>query len=237
MAKGYWVVRVDVADPGRYGAYLAANQAPLARFGARFLARGGRYENPEGTTRSRNSIVEFPSYQAAVDCYNSVEYQSAIRLRQGASSIDLVVVEGVEHAGPVALDDGALWQRFIEQQLSPAEWNHELHVRVAHLHVSRYERDEAHLRMRAGIIRLNQHHGLVESAERGYFETLTCVWLLLVGAAGRRSAAASSIELLERCPELLDRSLPLKYYSRERLFTVRARSIFVEPDLAPLPGE
>jgi len=95
--------------------------------------------------------------------------------------------------------------------------------------------DEAHLRLRAGIIRLNERHGLIETSSRGYFETLTRVWLVLVADARARTGATSSRELLERSPELCDRSLPSRYYSRELLGSVRARSIFVAPDLEPLP--
>ncbi len=89
--------------------------------------------------------------------------------------------------------------------------------------------------MRAGIIRLNERHGLTETSARGYFETLTRAWLVLVADARLRSDAATSVELFQRCPELLDRSLPARHYSKELLGTVRARSIFVEPDLSPLP--
>jgi hypothetical protein len=58
---------------------------------------------------------------------------------------------------------------------------------------------------------------------------------MLVSDARRRSGAQSSAELLSRCPELLDRSLALRYYSKEGLSGMRARAIFIEPDLAPLP--
>ena len=94
MPKGYWIARVDVADPKQYKAYVAANAAPLQAHGARFLVRAGRVENPEGSSRGRNVVIEFPSYQAALDCWNSPEYQAAIALRQGVSSVDLVIVEG-----------------------------------------------------------------------------------------------------------------------------------------------
>jgi hypothetical protein len=133
------------------------------------------------------------------------------------------------------MDDETLWRSFEACNLAASDWTHETHLRTAFLFGQRFELDEAHLRMRAGIIRLNQRHGLVESPARGYFETLTRVWLVLVGAARQRCGAATSRELLERCPELLDRALPLRHYSKERLTTVRARAIFVEPDLAPLP--
>lgn len=134
-----------------------------------------------------------------------------------------------------SIDDDELWQRFSEQRLEHAQWNHRLHLRIAYLHAVRFELDEAHLRLRAGIIRLNQRHGLEESPERGYFETLTRVWLQLVAVFSKMSQAPTSIHLLQRCPELLDRALPLRYYSKGVLVSRRARAIFVPPDLAPLP--
>ncbi|MGN6084949.1 DUF1330 domain-containing protein [Trinickia sp.] len=100
MQKGYWIVRVDVTDQEQYKAYVAANAAPLKKYGARFLARGGRYEVPEGVTRARNVIVEFPSFQAAHDCWHSPEYQAAIAFRLPASTIDLVIVEGYDGPQP-----------------------------------------------------------------------------------------------------------------------------------------
>jgi len=96
MAKGYWIARVDVADPERYKAYVAANAEPLRKYGARFLVRGGQFENPEGSSRARNVVVEFPSYQAALECYRSAEYQEAVKLRVPVSTIDMVVVEGYD---------------------------------------------------------------------------------------------------------------------------------------------
>ncbi|MEO8804539.1 MAG: DUF1330 domain-containing protein [Burkholderiaceae bacterium] len=98
--KGYWIVRVDISDPEQYKAYVAANAAPLAQYGARFLVRAGRYENPEGGSRTRNAVIEFPSYQAALDCWHSPAYQAAIKLRQAVSTIDLVVIEGYDGPQP-----------------------------------------------------------------------------------------------------------------------------------------
>ncbi|HEY9065852.1 MAG TPA: DUF1330 domain-containing protein [Burkholderiaceae bacterium] len=100
MAKGYWVARVDVADAEKYKAYVAANAVPFKKYGARFLVRAGRYENPEGTSRTRNVVIEFPSYQSALDCWHSPEYQEAIKLRAPVSTIDLVIVEGYDGPQP-----------------------------------------------------------------------------------------------------------------------------------------
>ena len=100
MAKGYWIVRVDITDMEKYKAYIAANAAPLKKHGGRFLVRAGKYENPEGTSRARNAVIEFPSYQAAVDCWHSPEYQSAIALRAPVSTADLVIIEGYDGPQP-----------------------------------------------------------------------------------------------------------------------------------------
>lgn len=100
MPKGYWIVRVDVTDPEQFKVYAVANAVPLKKYGARFIVRGGRFENPEGTTRMRNTIVEFPSYQAALECWKSSEYQEAIKLRAPVSTMDLVIIEGYDGPQP-----------------------------------------------------------------------------------------------------------------------------------------
>jgi uncharacterized protein (DUF1330 family) len=100
MAKGYWIVRVDISDQEKYKAYIAANAGPFNKYGARFLVRAGRFENPEGASRGRNAVIEFPSYEAAVDCWNSPEYQQALKLRQPVSTADLVIIEGYEGPQP-----------------------------------------------------------------------------------------------------------------------------------------
>jgi uncharacterized protein (DUF1330 family) len=100
MPKGYWIGRVDVADTEKYKAYVQANAVAFKKFGAKFLVRGGRFENPEGTSRSRNVVIEFPTYQAALDCWKSPEYQEALKLRVPVSTIDLVIIEGYDGSQP-----------------------------------------------------------------------------------------------------------------------------------------
>jgi len=100
MAKGYWVVFADVSDPEGYKEYIAANGKALAKYGAQFLARGGKTEPKEGQPRSRVIVVEFPSYAAALDCYRSPEYSDAMKLRQGRSVWDMAITEGYDGAQP-----------------------------------------------------------------------------------------------------------------------------------------
>ena len=65
MAKGYWIARVDVMDEEGYKPYAAANAAIFKNFNARFIVRGGKYEAPEGTPRTRNVVIEFPDLATA----------------------------------------------------------------------------------------------------------------------------------------------------------------------------
>ncbi len=100
MAKGYWIGRVDVNNDEAYKPYAAANPAIFKKFGGRFVVRGGKFEAPEGSARKRNVVIEFPSYQAALDCYNSPEYQANIKVRQPHSTIDIIVIEGYDGPQP-----------------------------------------------------------------------------------------------------------------------------------------
>ena len=94
MKKGYWLAMVDVTDVERYPEYIAANRAAFDKYGARFIVRGGQAEVLEGPPASRNVVIEFESYQIALDCYHSPEYQAALKLRQKYSTAHFVIVEG-----------------------------------------------------------------------------------------------------------------------------------------------
>jgi uncharacterized protein (DUF1330 family) len=100
MPKGYWIARVDVANEDGYKPYVAANPAIFKKFGGRFVIRGGPFEGPEGTSRSRNVVIEFPSYEAALACYRSPEYQTNIKVRQPHSTADIVIIAGYDGPQP-----------------------------------------------------------------------------------------------------------------------------------------
>jgi uncharacterized protein (DUF1330 family) len=96
MPKAYWIAHVDVRDPERYKDYIAKARPAFERHGARFLARGGRWEAMEGRGRGRNVVIEFPSFEAAKACYESPEYQEAKAIRVTVADAEMVIVEGVE---------------------------------------------------------------------------------------------------------------------------------------------
>ncbi len=88
-----WIAHVEVTDPEAYGRYAAIATEAIAAYGGAFIARGGRHQQMEGRDRPRNVVARFPSFQAAVDCYNSPRYQEALTHARGASERDLVIVE------------------------------------------------------------------------------------------------------------------------------------------------
>jgi len=96
MPKGYWIARVDVNDADGYPNYVNTAKPAFEAHGAKFLARGGETHSLEGQNRARNVVIEFPSVQAALDCYNTVEYQAAVVIRQAVADSELIIVEGVD---------------------------------------------------------------------------------------------------------------------------------------------
>ena len=100
MAKAYWIAHVEVSDPEAYKAYVAANAAAFAKYGARFLVRAGKHEVAEGASKSRQVVIEFKDYETALACYRSPEYQAAMKLREAASAGDLVIAEGYDGPQP-----------------------------------------------------------------------------------------------------------------------------------------
>jgi len=96
--KGYWLPHVDIANPEGYKPYQTANALAFGKYGARFLVRGGRCEVMEGKQRSRSVVLEFPSYDAALACYRSPEYQEMLAIRRPHATADIVVIEGYDPA-------------------------------------------------------------------------------------------------------------------------------------------
>ncbi|MGB1413383.1 MAG: DUF1330 domain-containing protein [Paracoccaceae bacterium] len=95
MPKAYWVAHVDVNDPAAYENYKAANAVAFAKYGAKFIVRGGKQAIREGQSRARTVVLEFQDYDTAMACYNSPEYQKALAIRKDISTGDLVIVEGM----------------------------------------------------------------------------------------------------------------------------------------------
>lgn len=91
----YWIAHVTVTDPERYKGYQALAADAFAKFGAKFLARGGASDSPEGAGFDRHIVIEFPDLATAQACYASPEYQAAKAARDGAAKVMITMVEGL----------------------------------------------------------------------------------------------------------------------------------------------
>jgi uncharacterized protein (DUF1330 family) len=94
--KGYWIAHVNITNPERYKDYVAANGAPLKKYGARFLVRNGESQVFGQLGDRRHVVIEFDSYATAKACHDSPEYQAAAKIRDEASTADFVIIEGYE---------------------------------------------------------------------------------------------------------------------------------------------
>jgi len=97
MAKGYWIAHVTVTDPERYKGYVAANAVAFAKYNAKFIVRGGQNEVRSGSMGgNRHVVLEFESYAVAKACYDSPEYRAAAKIRDEASTANVIIIEGYE---------------------------------------------------------------------------------------------------------------------------------------------
>ena len=100
MQKAYWVAHVDVKDPDGYAAYVHANATAFAKYGAKFIIRGGPQTQVEGAARSRTVVIEFADLATAQACYDSPEYQAAKALRDPVSTADVTIIAGYDGPQP-----------------------------------------------------------------------------------------------------------------------------------------
>ena len=91
----YWLARARITDPATYKKYTDQVPAIVERHGGRILARGGRYRIMEGPENfQRHVVIEFPTLEQAVACFESAEYQAASVFRRAGGVVENVIVEG-----------------------------------------------------------------------------------------------------------------------------------------------
>ena len=92
----YWVARSRIDDPVQYKKYTDLVPAIIARHGGKVLARGGKFRVMEGPdTFRRFVVIEFPTFEQAVACFESPKYQEAAAHRKaGGGIVENVIVDG-----------------------------------------------------------------------------------------------------------------------------------------------
>jgi len=139
---------------------------------------------------------------------------------------------------PTESEHQDLIARFHEGTVPASEFTHPAHLVVGLWHAASFDEATALTRMRAGILRLNAAHGTPNSDTRGYHETITRAYLVLLAQFARANANLDGAVLAQALlsSPLAQRDALFNYYSKDRLMSVEARRDWVEPDLRALDG-
>ena len=129
--------------------------------------------------------------------------------------------------------DRTFREDFTLGRVTPAQFDHRAHVRLAYILLAEADVDTAAERMRAELLAFITRNG-VDPAK--YHETITRAWILAVRHfMERTSGSVSAEDFIAQNPQLLDTKIMLTHYSAEVLFSPEARGTFVEPDTSPIP--
>jgi len=129
-------------------------------------------------------------------------------------------------------DDRFFVYRFESCDLPPP-FSHRDHLRLAYVHLTRSTVGAAYNAIKPSLLRYIAHYG---ADPRKYHETMTRAWLMAVRHFMAISQPAHSADaFLLQQPRLLSSRIMLRHYSPERLFSEKARTRFLEPDLLPIP--
>lgn len=90
---GMWIAHIDVKDDEKYAEYVRGSSQVVPAYDGEFIARGGRYQQREGRDFPRNVLVRFPTYERAVEAYESDEYQAILGLAKESSDRSFTIVE------------------------------------------------------------------------------------------------------------------------------------------------
>lgn len=95
MSKGYWVVHANILDPIEYQKYVQLAGEIVKEFNGKFLVRGGLTKNVEEKGYDRTVVVEFKTYEDALECYESDSYKNAIKYTKNSSKRFFSIVKGL----------------------------------------------------------------------------------------------------------------------------------------------
>src|SRR5689334_10027038 len=138
------------------------------------------------------------------------------------------------HRHALSTADRSFRDAFEACTVTPGEFSHAAHVRLAYVYLAELDVEPAVQRMREALLKFIAHHGIPSSK---FHETLTRAWVLAVRHFMDRSPSSSSMDFLSQNQQLLDSTIMLTHYSASVLFSPDARASFVEPDLDPIPRQ
>ena len=93
--KGYWIALYKTIHDAKNLKEYSVKVTPVIKsYGGKPLVRGGDYQCLEGEDFLRTVIWEFPSYEAAMECHDSKEYQEGWALAKDTTERNLQIIEG-----------------------------------------------------------------------------------------------------------------------------------------------
>ena len=128
---------------------------------------------------------------------------------------------------------GELVRSFEDATISREDWRHAEHLVVALYYLNGNDIETATRKMRDGIFNLLRNGFAVDlTKEMPYHETLTVFWMRTVAAFSRSKNGGGLLEKANELVRTYDKDYPLRFYTREFLFSDQARAAFVPGDLA-----
>ncbi|KAA3641209.1 MAG: hypothetical protein DWQ02_00970 [Bacteroidetes bacterium] len=125
-----------------------------------------------------------------------------------------------------------LVEGFRNKTVAKSDWTHEAHLAVGVWFLSNFDRFEATCLLKSGIVELNYSMGGENTPREGYHETITLLWIWLIDKYLKANEGKELLELVNGFlqNEYSERNVLLKFYSKEVLFSTKARAIWVDPD-------
>jgi len=123
---------------------------------------------------------------------------------------------------------------FEDATVSRDAWKHAEHLTVALHYLTLHDLETATKKMRIGLFKLLGAFGVDLTKEMPYHETLTVFWMRTVADFNASKNGESLLDKANELVEKYDKNYPLRFYSREYLFSDKARTEFVEADLQPV---
>ena len=90
----YYIGTYDIVDPEQFKKYPPIVMALLPKYGGEILASDTQAFVVEGTAKTMNAVIRFPTKEAALGLYNDPDYQEAKRIRQASTTnISMVIAQ------------------------------------------------------------------------------------------------------------------------------------------------
>ena len=94
--SGYLIAQLNMTDKENFKLYAESVPESVKKFGGKYLVRAGEFKSVQGKWDfTRNVIIEFPTYEKALEWYNSDLYKPLKELRQKGSEGNIIIIKGI----------------------------------------------------------------------------------------------------------------------------------------------